>query len=279
MPFSQMKNDQRHIIASGLGMLACTLALTFFGARQVLETASVYTPDEQISLWYMLFLFLLVTAGIVLLLKFVHGRMVFHFFFTLAMFVGVWFIADIFLSGPVALVAGAVIVALRYLVPRVATQNLLVVLGISGVAISLGLSLPWETVLVLSVILAVYDIGAVYWSKHMVRMMQGLAQHGVLFAAVLPTSFKGFGARLLEVRPGEGAMLIGTGDFAIPAIFIASLAAVGNTEAVLAGIGALFGFAATNELFFGQKKRKPMPALPPIVAGMAIGFLIAFLLR
>lgn len=267
------------LIGTGLAVLVLTLLLTFMGARLVLQEAPVYVPEPPIAIWNLLFLFLLITIVIVFLLRFVPGRILFALFFALAMFTGVWFILDIFLPAEFALTLGVGLVLLRYLVPRVLVQNFLVIFGIAGVAISFGLSLPWRTVLAIALILAIYDIAAVYWTKHMVLMMKGLLARGVIFAAVLPELPHALYERLDAVHPGEGFMLIGTGDLAIPAIFVASLAASSTVGALLAAVGGLLGFVATILLFLGPNHGRPMPALPPIVLGMTIGFLISLAIK
>lgn len=266
------------LIGSGAIIFFLTQTVTFLGARAVLQSATSYVPEEPISVWYILFLFLIMSGMILVLLRLVRGRTLFHVLFSLAMFAGVWFIADIFLPGEIALVVGAAVLLFRYVVPRVGVQNILVILGVSGVAVSLGLSIPWHVVLVLAVIFSVYDIGAVYWTKYMVTMMQGLLSRGVVFAAVIPSTMRDLVARLDAVQPGQRVMLVGTGDLAIPAVFTASLVSVSMASAVLVGLGALGGFIVVSQLFLGPSKKRPMPALPPIVAGMLIGFLISFVL-
>ncbi len=279
-PMAPEERKKGVILGTGFTVLAAVLALTFFATRVILKTATMRGASEPpMDVWNILFLFLLVTLAIVFLLRFVPGRALFVLFFVLAMFTGTWFLAEIFLPSIPALVIGVGLVALRYLVPRVATQNLLIVIGIAGIAVSFGVSLPWRTVLALALILALYDIGAVYWTKHMVALMKGLLARGVVFAAVLPEMPHAFGERLDRVHPGEGFMLVGTGDLAVPAMFVASLVPSSQSAALFAAAGALVGFLVTLFLFLGPDRRRPMPALPPIVAGMTIGFLVATLIH
>ncbi|MBI4133268.1 hypothetical protein HY478_01505 [Candidatus Uhrbacteria bacterium] len=265
------------VLGSGFVVMLATLLLTFFGAKFVLQSPYVLTPEPPMGVWTVLFLFLLVTIVIVFLLRFMPGRMLFTIFFVLAMFTGVWFTADIFLPDTVAVIVAVALVALRYLVPRVAAQNILIIVGVTGIAVSFGLSLPWRTALAVILILALYDIVAVYWTRHMVAMMKGLLARGVIFAAVLPERPHALRERLDRVHPGEGFMLVGTGDLALPAIFVASLVPVSTVSALFATAGALIGFILTVELFLGPSRGKPMPALPPIVAGTLIGFLYSLL--
>lgn len=257
---------------------AATLGLTLLGVRKVLAGVALYAPSTTMNVWNVLFIFLLITTLVVFLLRLVHGRLLFQLFFSLAMFAGVWFLADIFLPPEQAVIAAAFLLAIRYFIPRVAIQNLLVVIGVSGVAVNLGFSLPWVTLLVLAAILAVYDIIAVYWTGHMVVMMKGLLARGVIFAAVLPERPHGNAERLDRVHPHEGFMLVGTGDLALPATFVASVARIDFGAAVLTAVGAFAGFLITTAIFIGPDRSRPMPALPPIVLGMILGFLVSFIL-
>ncbi|MDP3985352.1 MAG: presenilin family intramembrane aspartyl protease [bacterium] len=267
------------IIGIGGGFFVATLLISGFGAWFVRQKGLVYEPEGSFDLWYLVFLFLLATAMVLLLLRVAHGRIIFSTFFSLAMFVGIWFIADIFLPETVAIFAAAMFIIIRYLFPRVFIQNILVVLGIAGIAVSIGLSVPWFTLLVLAVILAVYDIIAVYGTKHMITMMRGLLAQGVIFALVIPERVSWLGARLAQAKPGEGYLLIGTGDIALPAMVVASLLPFGFGMALGAGIGAFAGFLLTMWLFLFPGQGKPMPALPPIVLGLALGTLISFLIQ
>lgn len=264
------------VFVTGSVLFLMTLVLTIVGTRRVLADAPTITENTPFEVWYFIFAFLLMTALVFLLFRLVHGRLLFTVFFSLAMLVGVWFFADIFLPPGIAAFVALLILATRILVPRVFVQNALVVIGVAGVAVSLGLALPWRTLLVIMLILAVYDVVAVYWTGHMVAMMKGLLARGVILAAVLPESVRGSTERLDRIAPHEGFALIGTGDLALPATFVASIAVVDLTRSLIVAAGALAGFALTTIIFLGPDHSKPMPALPPIVLGMVLGILVSF---
>lgn len=264
------------LLVAALVIYAATLSLTLLGVRKVLAGAPLYAPSSPMNVWHVLFILLLITAMVIFLLRLLHGRLVFQLFFSLAMFAGVWFLADIFLPAEEATIAATTILVARYLVPRVAIQNLLVVIGVSGVAVNLGFSLPWVTLMVLAVILAVYDIVAVYWTEHMITMMKGLLARGVIFAAVLPERPHGNAERLDRVHPHEGFMLVGTGDLALPASFVAAVASNNFSAGIFTALGALVGFLVTTIIFIGSDRSRPMPALPPIVLGMILGLGVSF---
>lgn len=266
------------ILFQGIFYFVLSFILIILSARFVLKQAFIYVPSEPFSLWLFLIAFAFVTAALVFLLRRVRTRLPFEAFFTFAIFAGIWFLADIWLSQGLAIIAALTITLLKFIYPRIWWQNLIIVLGICGIVVSLGLSISWITAVVILVFLSFYDIIAVYFTRHMVTMFKGLLKRGVIFALILPAHLKSQFLPLKEVKPGEDFMLLGTGDLALPAILVSSLVRESLGQAIFAAAGAVLGFAIMNIIFSKQKARKPMPALPPIAAGTSLGFLIALFL-
>jgi len=266
------------ILLQGIFYFLLSFLLIILSSRLVLQQAFAYVPSEPISLWYFLIVFVFVTALLVFLLRRVKTRLPFEVFFTLAIFAGIWFLADIWLTPGLAILAALAITLLKFIYPRIWWQNLIMVFGICGIVVSLGLSISWVTAVVILVLLSFYDIIAVYFTRHMVAMFNGLIKRGVVFALILPNNLKSQFLPLKEVKPGEDFMLLGTGDLALPAILVSSLVRESMGQAILAALGAVLGFVIMNIIFSRQEARKPMPALPPIAAGASLGFLIALLI-
>lgn len=214
--------------------------------------------------------FLLVTAFLLLIIKTIRYRIVFEVIFGLSIFLGVWFISSLVLP-EFAFPLAIILTGIRYAAPYIIVQNVLLALGIAGVATAIGMSVTWTTMAAVLVVLAIYDVIAVYGTGHMVTMFKGLSEQGVIFALILPERPRLLLRRLREVNHNEGFFFLGTGDLALPSVFIASASYVGMPYAVGAAIGSLVGLVATNVLFVFMKKR-PMPALPPIAIGTLLGF-------
>lgn len=266
------------ILFGGIFYFLLMFVLVIVSAKMVQLTASSYVPSEPISLWYFLFAFALMTFSFLVLLRKIKNRLPFEIFFTFAIFAGVWFLTDIWLTTGIGILAALGIMIVKFVYKRIWWQNLVMILGIAGIVVSIGLSIPWLTALIIMVLLSFYDIIAVYYTKHMVEMFKGLINRGVIFALILPTRLKHLIRPMKEVKPGDDFMLLGTGDLAMPGIMVASLMQVSTVQAIFAGAGAIVGFILMQILFFSQKRKKPMPALPPIAAMTIIGFLIAYLL-
>lgn len=220
--------------------------------------------------------FLVSTALLLFLIRSVRQRLVFEVIFALSIFSGIWFLSAL-ISPAFALALALGLTGLRYLLPYVAVQNFLLMLGIAGIAVALGASLAWMQMAIVLGVLAVYDIIAVYGTRHMVTMFKSLAEKGVIFAFIIPEHPRLLWKRADEVAPGENFFFLGTGDVALPALFVASAAHSGTALAIGAAVGSLIGLFFTDWLF-QWGRRRPMPALPPIALGTLAGFFAAMLM-
>jgi len=220
---------------------------------------------------------LVATAFLFLLMKFFHGRFLFELIFSLSLFGGIWFLSSLFFPGSTAILAASFFTLARFFVPYVMAQNIIMILGLAGVAVALGVATAWPSLLWILIILSVYDIIAVYETKHMVTMFRGLVERGVIFALILPERWQALFTHVRNVKPGEGFSFLGSGDLALPAIFVVSAFVSRPILGIGAAIGSLAGLFFTDLIFVWGRKR-PMPALPPIALGTIIGFFLAMFL-
>jgi presenilin-like A22 family membrane protease len=112
----------------------------------------------------------------------------------------------------------------------------------------------------------------------MVSMFKGLAENKVYFSLIIPQKFRGLLKKINEVSPQTEFMFLGTGDLAIPAIFIIACLKISLLTSLWTGLGAVLGFIFLYILFVTQKEKAPMPGLPPIILGCLLGYLISFLI-
>ena len=135
--------------------------------------------------------------------------------------------------------------------------NAVLVVSLSGVGGLIGASLGIKPSLILLILLAVYDIIAVFGTKHMVTLAKESKDR-------LPLMF--------SVPLGKSNLNLGTGDMAIPLIFAVSVLrdhALANAAATAFGglIGLTILFA-----YIIHRGRATLPALPPIAAGLIGGY-------
>lgn len=271
------RGEQRSILWHGILMFFATGGLAIAAAQKA-GFSGGYMPSAAVSVPYILTIVFLGTMMLILALKTIRRPAVFQALFTFAMLTGAWFVADIYLRPELALVAGSLVVLSRFLWKSVLTANLSLVVGVAGIAASIAADLSPNAVLILLAALSFYDIVAVYRTRHMVKMFRALTSHGVVLAFTLtPLRFRDVVARPTGESSGR-AMLLGTGDIAVPAMLAAAALRVGVVPAVASVAGAAAGFALMFMLFLAQPKRAPMPALPPIALGASVAYLVSLLI-
>ena len=147
-----------------------------------------YEPAE-INMFQFLLSFFIATLLMLLFLKKFKGKLLFEFFFSGAIIFGAQGPFGLFLSKLYALLASVLLVIFRFTHPRIWTQNITIIIGISGIAASLGASVEPIFALFILILLSIYDIIAVYKTRHMVKLFKGMAERGAVLALVIPKSF------------------------------------------------------------------------------------------
>jgi presenilin-like A22 family membrane protease len=269
--------EHRSITAHGLIVFAATAALTLAGVSLVSERGG-YAPSEPVSAPFFLALFFLMTLVLLAVLKITKQGAVFEALFTLAMLSGAWFLADIFLPGPLALVAGSIVIMIRFAWKNALISNASMAVGIAGISASIASSLTVNAALIVLTALAFYDIVAVYATGHMIRMFRDLASRGAVYAFLLvPLRAKDL-LRPTVSAADDRVLYLGTGDVALPMLLLSATTRVGRPAHGLGvALGAAAGFCLMSWLFYRQGRRRPMPALPPIALGSILGYFLSLL--
>ncbi len=250
--------------------------LTAAGVRAVPPEAAV-APVGAGSVWFFLMSFAAASVLLVLLVRTRRGSTIFSALFLLTVFSGIGILFGRLLGPSAAVVSVSLSILAYYASRTVGVADLVMTLGMAGVAVVLGEGFRPSAVAVILAMLAVYDIIAVLVTGHMATAAAALIRRGVVFALIVPVRPSGLLKRTDQAIQGREFMFLGTGDAVLPALFLAS---VGRSEPVRmlpVAAGALLGLALTNAIFFAQPKIKPIPALPPIVLGAAAGYLFSLL--
>lgn len=238
------------------------------------------TSRESFSSLNFLVVFFAMTLFVLFLVRSVRGSKLLGALFALAILTGISSIANVFFGSAVGVLAFCVGALIYYTNPRVIVFNLIMSFGLAGVAAVIGSGFNPVVLVVVLVSLSIYDVIAVYFTKHMVKLARLLLQRKVFFAMILPASPENLMIRISKVGPRSDYTFLGTGDLVLPALFLVSIASTqGIKAAVPVVIGAVVGFLLMNVLFLRQKMRRPMPALPPIVAGLIVGYIFTLFTR
>lgn len=203
------------------------------------------------------------------------GRWFFRLFLILAIWGGVEIVLAAFLSPLVALAGSLVLLMILLRQKSVLAHNLLILMALAGIGGLIGLSFNPLTAVGILLVFSFYDLAAVYLTKHMVKMAQGMLKAGAIFGFIVPFHWEGFGKKTIQAKPGEGFMILGSGDVVLPLLLSSSLVRFSLLQAWTVAAFSLSGLWLTHILFFGQTKRQPMAALPPIVLMSIVGYLVA----
>ena len=219
-------------------------------------------PDPTANI--QIFLYILISTAIILLLLRYKFDYMIRVFISLGLFGGLIITLTSLIGGPGFLAALLLFVANLWKKENMLLMNIVLLFTIPGIGSWIGASpaLGAANALILLIILAAYDIVAVFGTKHMVTLAEGA---------------KGKIPLMFAIPVGERTLGLGTGDLAIPLVFsVAVLKDYSMTAAIITCLGGLAGLLALF-LYITKKKDVVLPALPPITAGLIIGYGIAIL--
>lgn len=257
---------------------------------KVLEALEI--KPEPINLSNLLIYFVIITLVILAFLKISKkgSGIMLQIFFVLAVFSGLDILFGTFTGEPTATILAAGLIILRFVRPTVWLHNLVVIGGLAGIGAMLGITLLPRDAIILLIILAVYDVIAVYKTKHMVKMAKAMIKRRVILGIIVPEKILGLKASMADVeqdkipvkrilKPGERGkfMILGGGDLVLPLLLIASVANQNIWQSVIILVFALLGLLAMHLLFI-KLKSKPMPALPPLAVFSILGYLVSLLI-
>jgi len=156
----------------------------------------------------------------------------------------------------------------------------------AGASSLFGISLEIFPVIVLLILLAIYDAIAVYKTRHMLALAEGVMDLKLPILLVVPRH-RGYSfRRKTQFQAGEDAFFMGLGDAVMPAILVVSaqkfatpgpspIVGVLGYPAIGAILGTLAGFALLMRLVV---KKRGQAGLPFLNGGAILGFTLGWLL-
>ena len=170
-------------------------------------------PDDPINS-VGLFLYILgFTAVLLIILKFYKGDLLFIIFESLLVFLtSVIVFGFVFPEefGLIALILAVILVGTRLVFRKnVLLRNVASIIAASGAGPLIGYNFGLIPVMLFLVILAGYDIIAVFYTKHMVVLAKSITKKNLAFTFALPSK--------------EHDFELGTGDMVIPLVFAVSV--------------------------------------------------------
>jgi presenilin-like A22 family membrane protease len=254
------------IITQSLGLYVGSALISSIEVGDLEQPSIITDNPDDIENGVFLIGYILVMTGILLfVIKYVKTGFVFRFIETIAVFGAAFIVFAVFVGDAGLFLALAVIIAKNIWKKNIHIRNLASVLATAGVGALIGISLGLLPILVFIVLLSIYDIIAVFGTKHMVVMAKHLTKKNLAFTYAIPTK--------------DHQFELGTGDLVIPLALSVSVLQNGINAGVQHPfvlpiailIASLIGLILTLE-YVSKKVGTAVPALPPQTLLMIIVF-------
>ena len=219
--------------------------------------------EDVNDIWSAIYLFgtiLSMTIVILLILKFRKKANFLWFIEAMAVLTTSMIVVGVLMPAQIAnvipfydLIAAIAIVAWRYTHRKsVFFRNVVSIIAIAGAGSLIGVSLGLLPIALFIAILSVYDIIAVFGTKHMVTIGKAVTKRNFAFTVSLPSK--------------KHTFELGNGDLVIPLITASSIIAYGpfvNNYLIASLCLAASFIGLVISIYTVSVKKIPMPALPP----------------
>lgn len=236
-------------------------------ARPTIVTDNPEDPINSIALFAYVLGF---TAVLLIVIKFIKGRLLywlFKAFESLAIFGTSVIVFAAFYDNTIVILFALILVALRNIYAKnLWLRNASSVIAVAGAGALIGITLGIFPILIFMVVLAVYDLIAVFKTKHMVTLAKSIVKKNLSFTYALPTK--------------EHTFELGTGDMVIPLTFAVSVLAATKVAVsfpyywippVAILLASLIGLLWTID-YVSKRVGKALPALPPQTVLMLVTY-------
>ncbi|MBN2423236.1 hypothetical protein JXB41_08490 [Candidatus Woesearchaeota archaeon] len=260
----------------------------------VLDYKEVITgrPETQGASSF-LYVFFAILIGTILLLILIKYKMhkVWKTWFFVAVGITLSIVFDVFFEEIISLILGFALAYLKIYRPNIFTHNLTEVFMYAGIALMIVpiFNIFWMIILLITI--SIYDIIAVFKSKHMIKLAKFQSSSKMFAGLVIP--YKKLPQSSSEIKihipkgikkQGVKSAILGGGDMAFPLLFagvvMENLIVVNHMTKQLAFFKTLiipvFACMALAVLLYLSKKNKFYPAMPFLTAGCLLGYGIIF---
>lgn len=236
-------------------------------------------PDINPALSYIyIIIAVLVGTGILLLLIRFRKNTLWKLWF----FLSVWLVLGIalsaFINQKLSIILALFLSAYKVLRPSLIIQNLTEVLIYGGFAAIFVPILNLLSVFILLILISLYDMYAVWHSKHMIKLAKFQTKNKVFAGLFVPYALKGVEpVKAKQVKVGKiRTAILGGGDIAFPLFFSGVvMKSFGFLQTLII---PLVVSVALLLLFLKSEKGKFYPAMPFLTIGCFIGFGIVYLM-
>lgn len=241
------------IITQSIGIFIASTFISF-NVKAQLFTEDVNDPINAI---YLFFMILLMTGIILLILKFKKTNNFLWIVEALAVLSTSIIVFSAFFPRDdlIVLLLTGIIFLIRYLKKEnILIKNIVSIIAISGAGAMVGISIGVVPVILFVIILAIYDLIAVFKTKHMVTLGKAVTKSNFAFTVTMPTKKHKFE--------------LGNGDLVIPLVTATSIIASGwfNNNYFVSALVLIASFIGlVFSIHIVSTKKIALPALPPQV--------------
>lgn len=235
--------------------------------------------DEKTSYIQIIVSLIFATILALILIKF-KAIVIWKFWFFLSVMLALVLAFGAFLPEIIALILALILTILKVFYPNFFTQNFTEIFiygGIAGIFVPvLGIS----SVIILLLIISVYDMIAVWKTKHMIKMAKFQAKSKMFAGIFVPYKQKDLATtnkvNIKKTKTIHRQAILGGGDIAFPLLFSGVILKIfGFIPALIASLSAA---VALFLLFLFADKKKFYPAMPFVTLGCLVGYFIVYLL-
>ncbi len=250
----------------GLGIAAAVPFI--FHTREIF-----FEESATLSLRTFLVFFLVASASIAFLVRMKKISLLRVIFF-IVIFAGAFMFFQSFFKFSIVFFLAALFLAARICFPIFLTHNAMMVFALAGAGAFLGVSIePWVAIALL-ILLSAYDYVSVFLTRRMIPLARASLDSAAPPAFLFPDDIRFFWKNISSYPKSRRLLFLGGGDIALPLLLSVSLLEQSVLKSFLVAAGSMFGLWAMHVIFAAQKRKTPLPALPPIAAGALFGFFL-----
>lgn len=253
------------------------------------DSTSIGERPETQGFETLIILFLGITIGTLILLYIAKKNKInmWRAWFFIASLIAISISLGVILEGMILWTFTLIIVVLRFYRPNFFTTNIAEILMYSGLAVFLVPILDVSTMLVILILISLYDMYAVWKSKHMITMAKFTSDNNLFPGLSLKydRNKKDKKTSSKIIKSGKTIGVIGGGDVVFPLLFagtiLVSLVSQGVSKNLAFAQSSIIIFMSAISLltlFYFSKKEKFYPAMPFITIGCLIGYVIILLI-
>ena len=231
---------------------------------------------EENTSYIPIIIMILITTVIALFIMRIKAFRLWKVWFFIAVFYALTISFSAFILEKIAAFLALILAFFKVLRPNVIIHNLTEIFIYGGLAAIFVPILNVFSISVLLILISVYDMIAVWKTKHMIKMAKFQAKAKIFPGLLIPYKIKGiFGKKEKKSVPVKMALL-GGGDMGFPLLFAG---VVMKTSGIYnAFIIILFSTIALFLLFMFADKKKFYPAMPFLSAGCFLGYALTLVL-